>query len=670
MSFLFPLYLLGAAALAVPILLHLRRRPPKEHIPFSSHMFLEQTPERLTRRTKLERLILLAFRCLALLLLAFAFGRPFISALSPLTTVDAIGRTVVLVDRSASMHREDLWERAIEAAVDEISQAAPEDEVAIALFDDEFELVADLSEWASLSPRARVAAFEDYTKKSAGTPSWKSTDLGRAMLNAADLLLGADMSRPANQKQVVVISDFQTGSDQRLLQSEAWSDSVNVRCLPIEPKAHGNLSLSLAATPPRANIAEAEIYRVRIHNASDSDSARATLTWEGFPETAIDTTIAPGTSRIIRSMARPTTAENGTLLISGDDHPFDNSVYVSPVQARPLRILVTGDTELNETAGSPLFYLTRALQPTPTLTPIVRTSLSLSDENLNDTEVIFVIDRWSPEMGAQLNQFAAQGGLVIALPSAKAPADSFATLVENENWTLSESTSDDYALLADLDFDHPVLEPFARARIRDFTNVRFWKHRHLQLPEAPDDSTKVIATFDGESPALVETRVGEGAVFAFLSGWTPRESQLALSSKFVPLLFSILEHTGFSISSQPTFYVGETGAENPGFIEIEKDGTKSLLAINLDPQEGITAPFDPNIVFKELGIPLLNSRSEIPDDALTEEQLKRLESEDKEKNQKLWKWIILSALIILMIESWLAGRIPGGQAQTPTPAHS
>lgn len=56
-SFLFPLYLLGVAAIAGPILLHLRRRPPKEHMEFSSLMFLAKSPERVTRRTRLEHLL-------------------------------------------------------------------------------------------------------------------------------------------------------------------------------------------------------------------------------------------------------------------------------------------------------------------------------------------------------------------------------------------------------------------------------------------------------------------------------------------------------------------------------------------------------------------------------------------------------------------------------------
>jgi len=129
-SFLFPLYLLGAAALAVPILLHLRRRPPKEHIPFSSHMFLEKTPERLTRRTRLERWLLLALRCLALLLLAFAFTRPFFRSLTLPNEVAAKTRAVILVDQSASMQREDLWQRALTEAKDALSRYGTNDEIA------------------------------------------------------------------------------------------------------------------------------------------------------------------------------------------------------------------------------------------------------------------------------------------------------------------------------------------------------------------------------------------------------------------------------------------------------------------------------------------------------------------------------------------------------------
>ena len=62
MNFLAPWFLLGAAAIAGPIIFHLIRRVVKERMPFSSLMFLNPTPPRVTRRRKLDNLLLLVLR--------------------------------------------------------------------------------------------------------------------------------------------------------------------------------------------------------------------------------------------------------------------------------------------------------------------------------------------------------------------------------------------------------------------------------------------------------------------------------------------------------------------------------------------------------------------------------------------------------------------------------
>jgi len=297
------------------------------------------------------------------------------------------------------------------------------------------------------------------------------------------------------------------------------------------------------------------------------------------------------------------------------------------------------------------------------------------EQDLDDTEAVVILDQWRAEVAQKLRKFAESGGLVLALPSANADSKALANLVGDDTWQLSESEGKDFSLLSDIDFEHPVIEPFARARIRiriririrDFTKIRFWKHRVLLLPEEINEDTRILATFDGESPAIIEKRIGDGTVFAFLSGWEPRESQLALSSKFVPLLFSIFEHTGFSIRSAPTYLVGETTTTEPGFEEAERDGEPHLIAINLNPREGNTTPFDPTVVFSGLGIPLVDETSSDSIQTLTEDQLARLESEAKEEKQKLWKWIVFAALFIFVIESILAGRRTHA-ATAPQPA--
>lgn len=653
MSFLFPLYLLGAAAIAVPILLHLRRRPPKEHLEFGSLMFLEKTPERLTRRTRLEQLLLLALRCLALLLLASAFARPFLASVTLPTEEEALERAVILVDRSASMRRGKLWEEAKAAAQEAARGYGEGAEVALALFDEDLELAADLPALAGLGEGARAAAVGRLLD--GAEPSWLGTDLGGAMVRAAGLLLSADAARPAARREIVVVGDFQSGAALDRLNESPWPQEVAVRSVPLATEEKGNLSLALAATPPRSRADEAEVYRVRIANSSESSSSAATLSWKGFPETRTEILVAPGAARIVASPPRPAEAERGTLVVEGDAHPFDNEVHVAPVQPRPLRVRYLGAEEEADRAGSPLFYLRRALQPTPALHPLVAATETAEGLDPAAAEVAVAAGAWTTETGTALHRFAEAGGLVLALPSSQTDSAAFAALTGEAGWTLAEASVKDFALLSDLDFEHPVLAPFARAQIRDFTKIRFWKHRLLDLGEGGlPEGTRIVARFDGTSPAMVEHRVGEGAVFAFLASWRPEEGQLALSSKFVPLLFSLFAHAGYSIRSAPSLHVGETIHPAPGFYEEPQEGGAArLVGVNLDPAEGRTDPFDPAVEFASLGIPLAETAEAAePSPA----QTLRVENERKEAQQKLWKWLVFAALLILIVETWFAGR--------------
>src|SRR6266568_402696 len=103
MNFLAPLFLLGGLAVALPVIFHLIRRTTRERKSFSSLMFLMPSPPRLTRRSRLEHLLLLLLRCGVLCLLALGFARPFIKKAVPPAPPSAARRLLLLVDTSASM---------------------------------------------------------------------------------------------------------------------------------------------------------------------------------------------------------------------------------------------------------------------------------------------------------------------------------------------------------------------------------------------------------------------------------------------------------------------------------------------------------------------------------------------------------------------------------------
>ena len=288
------------------------------------------------------------------------------------------------------------------------------------------------------------------------------------------------------------------------------------------------------------------------------------------------------------------------------------------------------------------------------------------------------------QVAAKLSDFSRSGGLVLGVISEETEGATVERILGGKKIGLSEAEVREYAMLAQLDFEHPALRPFAKAKLRDFTKVRTWKHRKLALPEEMQDRVRVFARFDSGDPAWVEIRQGKGQVFLFLAGWEPRESQLALSSKFVPLIYAILGQAGYSATEAKSILVGEelplagdtvrvrlpdgsttegaprVIAEAPGFYAgLTTGGVERVYAVNLPPAESRTDPIDPVSALTDFGVRVAREDRPAPDGAASAEekqQRQRQEAAEKEAGQKLWKLLVLAVLGILLVETGLAGR--------------
>src|SRR5215472_6189738 len=101
MGLLAPWFLLGAAAVGLPIYLHLLRRHRSDPRPFSSLMFFERRTQSSIKHRRLRYLLLLSLRAALLLLLALAFADPFIRR--PLANGAANKLLLLVIDNSFSM---------------------------------------------------------------------------------------------------------------------------------------------------------------------------------------------------------------------------------------------------------------------------------------------------------------------------------------------------------------------------------------------------------------------------------------------------------------------------------------------------------------------------------------------------------------------------------------
>lgn len=676
MSWLFPLYLLGAGAILAPILMHLRRRPPQDRVEFSSLMFLQaQTPLPVSRR-RIEHWLLLLLRCLALVLLALMFSRPWLQT-EARAGAEAGKALLILVDRSASMQRGDLMRQALEQAREVVQKAAPGDRVALATFDSRLRMMWSFEEDAETGAARAVPLLQRLGEIQ---PGWHSTDLGRVLVDALVQLSSASGLR-GMERSLIVVSDFQEGAQLEALRGVAWPEEVSVQARRVEVQEGGNFTLSLAAaevgdTELRAPQAEvAQTVRVRLSNSRESGMSDFSLRWEKAGTEALGGYLPAGATRILNvPLPDHGGAEADTLWVRGDAWDFDNRVFTAPAQPRQVKVAWLGRQDGADDVASPLFYLKRALQPTASLEPRV-----VSGAEMALTECEVAVLHGAPPTG--LADWIRAGGLAVWLLEPSTRAADVEALTGVSGMVLQEAAVEGYRMLGEVKAEHPLLRPFADPRLRDFTKLRFWKHREVTLRDAAAERMEILARLDHGAPAMLALPMEKGTLLLLTSGWHPADSQLALSTKFVPLLFGWLEAAGFTHSAKAGLAVGDAlplgglattvftpegkeiavsagapfVAESVGIYRVVSGAETRLHAVNLVPEEGRVSAMEVERL-KDYGVRLhefSGTRGEIAQNERTQE---RLAASEAEKQQQAWLWLLSALLATLILETLLAGR--------------
>ncbi|WP_414661547.1 BatA domain-containing protein [Horticoccus sp. 23ND18S-11] len=692
MNFLTPLFLLGGLAIAGPILYHLVRRTTRERTRFSSLMFLRPSPPRLSKRKRLEHLLLLLLRCAALALLALGFARPFLKQ-APIVDPTAAQpkRIVVLVDTSASMRRDGVWDAARDRVTEVLRRAGPADQVAVYPFNQRATALVSFEDWNRTAPGDRVAFATG--RVAALAPTWASTHVGNALVTAAEALGENEDGKAApGPRQVVLVSDLQAGSRLDALQAYEWPKGIEIVVEPVKARSVNNAGLQLVAEGPDSTRAVDAPVRVRVTNAAEAKREQFKIGWTraaaaGVPGTTdwvsppLDAYVPPGQSRVFLVPVPRGVSGLEQISLRGDEDDFDNTVHFIPPAQQRATLLWLG-TDVAEDMRQPLFFLRRAFVETPRVAVQViasAPSAPVLPAEVQAATVIFVADAVSPETAAALRETAVAGKTLVATLKSTSAGATLGALLGRDAVALTEARPSNYAMLAEIDFQHPLFAAFSDPRYSDFTKIHFWKYRKFDATAVP--GARVVARFDTGDPALVEVPIGKGRLYILTSGWQPEDSQLAVSSKFVPLLWSLLEQSGGVASFATQFVVGDAvtlplgsgatavrtaagasvaldakalefaGTTQPGVYELTGGVKPQRFAVNLDANESRTTPLS-NDELEQLGVPVARLKTEavVPTDNKT-----LLQGVEAENRQKLWRWFIAATLAVLLAESALAG---------------
>lgn len=691
MSFLAPWFLFGALAVAGPVLFHLIRRSARARMPFGSILFLRPTPPRAVRRRKLEHVALLLLRCLGILLLAAGFARPFFPQGNASPPPAGEGRqTVLLLDTSASMRRQGLWPKARALAGKYLEKALLQDRVAVVTFDQQPRTLVSFTDWSTWPVDQRVALTKQRLE--AVSPGWGGTHLGLALTTAAELF--PDDGNPAGiagLRDVALISDLQEGAKLDGLQGHDWPKGIRVIIERVDPERRGNAGLEILDAAI-ASTGDGRAARSRVVNARDSAQESFLLGWSadvgtGFAGKPVQVYLPPGQTRTVLAPALPIGATTGALRLTGDDEDFDNTAYFAASEMERVTIAYFGAESANDPEQL-RYYLQRAFPETArrqvevvsavsnsvsTLETLSRAALAVIPTSLDAADVKTVREWLAGGKTAVLVLTSAQSGVTIA------------ALAGAADFEVSEA-SGDYALFGEVDFTHPIFAPFADPRFSDFSRIHFWKHRRWTI--GANLPARVLAKFDDGAPALAQITIGKGNLLVLAAGWNPADSQLAVSSKFLPLMQTILDWGGGAAPARSQFQTGEsipspvssgealqwrkpdgkvvslaagkpfTETDRPGVYTVVAGAKLRRFAVNLPLDESRTSPLSPDDLAR-LGVPL-RSTAEFSAAKSPGAQHRLLQGE-LENRQKLWRWLIVGLLAVALVEialgGWLGRRV-------------
>ena len=620
MSFLSPLFLAGALAAVVPILLHMLERHPEQRVRFAAVALLKGAPVERTARRRLREWLLLALRVSALMLLALAFARPFFGTAS----ATSARLTVVALDASLSMSAPATVARARQLAADAINQAPAGDDVAVVGFADRAGVIVA----PTPDRRAAVAAV------SAVTPRFGSTKYAAGLATAGELFHGRTGG-------ISVVTD---------LQASGWDggargavpESVRVDVKDVGPLAE-NLSVeALRADGDRVTASVrnmgARAREVRVRSTVDGRAAG---------QSAI-TVAAHGAGDAVFQNARGA----HTISVAVDDPlgiPGDNTRYGllgGPSTATVLAVTTSGDLERDA------WYVRHALAG---VRGVSAAELSgWTDDALGRFGAVAVLSTRGLERRGRerLAAYVSGGGGVLIAAGPDIDGDVIADVLgagELLEIKALRGDAESVALrspmmLAPADVRHPIFRSFG-SEVASLGLVQF-----RSVARVKGRSCQTIARFTSGDAAVVDCAAGSGRAIVIASDLNNRWNDFPVRASFVPFLDQAVRYLSDNATRASEYLVGEGPAGVavvPGVTTAAgAAGASRPIVVNVDPRESevermSVADFQASITrLKDAGA-----------------QDVRADISARESRQHLWQYLLAAMILALAAEGVVAGRM-------------
>ena len=548
----------GTAAVAAPIIIHLLNRRRFKRIDWAAMDFLLEAQRLNRRRVKLEELILLLLRCLAMILIGLMIARPSLDInVSGLLKAGQTERVIVL-DDSLSMATVGKSGSSINKAseilqkgIKSLSNMNSQDIISVVRTTDP----------NKFSPNGLPLTESSIGELLDEFKNLEVTDSRGELHSALSTVEKSFNSEKTNFNKVVYVltdlrrmdweSSTKSGSDKGVIQTLQSIADKAAGCYVVDLGAEVENNLVIEEVKPLDKVlvnGVASDFEVIVKNLgkSDVDDVNVSFSVRGsLPIKSKIPRIQAGGVGVAAFSYTFTDPEKGLFSapveISLDDElsksqdalSEDNTWYFPARVANGIRVLIVDGDPSGIFGKSESFYLSKALSPGGSAISGVDVTVvddtDFDSSNLSQYEVIFVANlyRITEARAEGLHEWAKNGGGLVLLLGDQIDEDVYNdVLYKNGSGLLpfklstvgGDEKEEKWVYIKPEKENHPLFRFFEgdNRQLLDQVKVFRWWNSELEESEDSISPPNVIAslTSDDNSPAIVERQIGKGRVLA------------------------------------------------------------------------------------------------------------------------------------------------------------
>ncbi|GAB3571159.1 BatA domain-containing protein [Spirosoma luteolum] len=565
MNFLYPTFLAGLLAVAIPIAIHLFNFRRTRRVFFTNVALLQTVQTETKSFRRLKHWLILACRCLFISCLVLAFAQPFIPSKNKLG-LSRQGVTSLYIDNSYSMQNERSEKRYLDIAIGKLDELLTlfRNATSLQLLTNDFS-AAEQQAGSAESVRDRVTAI-----RFAHTPR----TLEAVYRRQRNLLSSLN---PSGRNQLFWFSDFQksTAGDLTRLKIDT-ADRLFIVPLDAQPTRNVYVDSVWLSTPFIREMQNNSL-NVTLRNGGREavKNLPVRLYLDNTQTSTASATLPPGGSATISLNFNVATKGYHRGRIVFEDYPitFDNQ-YFFVLEASPaVRVL-----HLSGTAAGRDYV--DAVYSNDSL--FVRRSVGAQNVDVGqfkqtDLIVLEGVDDVSGTLRTELERFVRQGGSLAIIPPATPNGAVYGPFLSSLGVGGLQTAS---APATAPPVSIPIAEPNRQSPFFRDVFQQSYQSEPLNMPSAApvwrwSAGNRLLSLRDG-SPMLTQSRVGAGQVYVLAAPLTGGYGNLAEHALFVPVMYKM---AALSVRGQRTAYSFDEGLIS---VPVRATGERAVYKLKHD----------------------------------------------------------------------------------------